>query len=50
MAVPLGPFQISELLGQGGMGSVWRGEHTKQGVPVAIKVLTDTSTRDAWYR
>ncbi|HET9451168.1 MAG TPA: protein kinase, partial [Aggregicoccus sp.] len=35
----LGSFRIVKLLGQGGMGSVYLGEHTAIGSRVAIKVL-----------
>ena len=35
----LGSFRIVRLLGQGGMGSVYLGEHTAIGSRVAIKVL-----------
>lgn len=35
----LGPFELEELLGKGGMGEVWRGHHESQHTPVAIKVI-----------
>ncbi len=35
----VGPFQIGDLLGTGGFGSVHRGVHVATGVPVAIKFL-----------
>lgn len=35
----LGPFELEELLGKGGMGEVWRGYHASQQIPVAIKVI-----------
>ena len=38
-SVPLGPFRIQALLGQGSMGTVWQGVHLEQDVTVAIKVL-----------
>ena len=35
----LGPYRVLEPLGSGGMGSIWRGEQTDDGTPVAVKVL-----------
>ena len=35
----LGHYEISTLLGKGGMGEVWRGKDTKLGREVAIKTL-----------
>jgi serine/threonine-protein kinase len=32
-------YRVLSLLGQGGMGSVWRGEHLGLSAPVAIKVM-----------
>lgn len=32
-------YRVVALLGKGGMGSVWRGEHLSLGTPVAIKLL-----------
>ncbi len=40
MGVRLGPFEIEAQFATGGMGEIWRGVHTEQGVPVAIKVIT----------
>lgn len=37
-----GRIEILELLGQGGMGAVWRGFHLKLERPVAVKVLDET--------
>lgn len=46
------PFDIGEPLGQGNMGSVYRGEHVRSGLPVAIKALrtdrVDKRARDAF--
>jgi len=39
-------YEISVLLGKGGMGEVWRAKDTKLGRDVAIKVLPDEFTRD----
>jgi predicted Ser/Thr protein kinase len=35
----LGPYEVLELLGRGGMAEVYRGVHTRLGRAVAIKVL-----------
>jgi serine/threonine-protein kinase len=37
-----GRIEILEIIGQGGMGAVWRGYHLKLARPVAVKVLDDT--------
>jgi serine/threonine protein kinase len=44
----LGPYQVIDAIGQGGMGQVFRAEHTLMGRVVAIKVLPrHRSTPDA---
>jgi len=43
----LAHYEISALLGKGGMGEVWRAKDTKLGREVAIKVLPDEFVRDA---
>ncbi len=37
----LGPFELIEVIGEGGMGVVWRGRHHRTREPVAIKVLLE---------
>jgi len=38
-------YALSELIGRGGMGEVWRAEQTSLKRPVAIKLLPDTFAR-----
>ena len=46
MSFPLGPFLLDDAVGRGGMAVVWRAHHREQQRPVAIKVLTSSSSRD----
>ena len=39
----LGPFDLIEPIGEGGMGTVWRGVHRAQELPVAIKFVLSKS-------
>ena len=41
----IGEYRLVEFLGAGGMGEVYRGEHSKIGRVVAIKILTRVDTR-----
>jgi serine/threonine protein kinase/Tol biopolymer transport system component len=41
-----GDYEIISLIGQGGMGEVYRAKDTKLGREVAIKILPDTFTHD----
>src|SRR5687768_6325962 len=46
----IGPFDICDLLGRGGMGEVWRAVHRGSGVAVAIKGMTGDRARHPAYR
>jgi eukaryotic-like serine/threonine-protein kinase len=35
----LGPFDLHDVIGDGGNGEVWRGEDRRSGLPIAVKVL-----------
>lgn len=50
LGIPLGPFEIQERLGSGGMARVWRGVHRQQQVPVAIKVMDGQFALQSAYR
>ncbi|MBN1947723.1 MAG: tetratricopeptide repeat protein [Bradymonadales bacterium] len=45
----LGAFELHTVIGQGGMGQVWRGLHTSQRIPVAVKVVTRDYAREEKY-
>jgi len=35
----LGPYELQELLGEGGMGEIWRARHRFLGRPAAVKII-----------
>jgi serine/threonine protein kinase len=43
----IGPYEVVSLLGEGGMGEVYRGRDPRLGREVAITVLTQDSARDS---
>ena len=46
----LGPFEIYDVLGRGGMGVVFSGAHVHTSVPVAIKVITRRGASHPHFR
>ncbi len=50
IGLEIGPYKILEMLGQGGMGVVYRGMHTKLEQMVAIKVLSPAYSQDVSMR
>ncbi|MCC7385803.1 MAG: protein kinase [Deltaproteobacteria bacterium] len=48
--IRLGPFELLEPIGRGGMAEVWRGVHREQDVPVAIKVITGARAREERFQ
>jgi serine/threonine protein kinase len=42
----LGPYEVTALIGEGGMGKVWRAHHTGLKRDDALKVLPDAFASD----
>ncbi|OBG78870.1 MULTISPECIES: serine/threonine-protein kinase PknH/PknJ [unclassified Mycobacterium] len=46
----VGPYHLKRLLGRGGMGEVYEAEHTVKEWTVAVKLLSDSFSRDPVFR
>src|SRR6186997_168495 len=46
----LGPYQLDKLLGRGGMGAVYVGQHRETGALAAVKVLSGHLADDESFR
>ena len=42
----MGPYELLETVGRGGMGTVFRGRHVQTGKVVAVKVMTAEAASD----
>ncbi len=45
-----GPYHLKRLLGRGGMGEVYEADHTVKEWTVAVKLMSDTFSRDPVFR
>lgn len=46
----IGPYKIVRVLGQGGMGTVYHGVHTRSGDPVAVKIIAPALAQHQRFR
>src|SRR2546421_555348 len=42
----MGPYDLLEVIGRGGMGTVYRGRHRGTGLTVAVKVMNPETAAD----
>jgi serine/threonine protein kinase/tetratricopeptide (TPR) repeat protein len=49
-AISLGPFELEETIGAGGMGEIWRARHVDEGELVAVKIMTRVESREDAYQ
>src|SRR6201995_255356 len=45
-----GPYLLKRRLGRGGMGEVYEAEHTAKGWTVALKLMSESVSRDPVFR
>ncbi len=48
--IMLGPFELLEPIGRGGMADVWKGVHPADNVAVAVKIMTGEHADNPAYR
>lgn len=46
----MGPFQLKNVIGRGGMGTVYHATHNETGESVAVKALSPTYSHDTHFR
>ncbi len=46
----LGPYKVDKILGKGGMGTVYKGQHSKTGEVVAVKVIAESIANQERFR